>query len=48
MFNALDLMQNKSFLEDLKFGGGDGTLNYYLYNWNCPSMPTEQVGLVLL
>ncbi len=21
------------FLEDLKFGAGDGQLHYYLYNW---------------
>jgi glycylpeptide N-tetradecanoyltransferase len=41
-------MENSSFLEDLKFGSGDGTLNYYVYNWKCPSMKPEKVGLVLL
>uniref|UniRef100_A0A673AVH4 Glycylpeptide N-tetradecanoyltransferase n=1 Tax=Sphaeramia orbicularis TaxID=375764 RepID=A0A673AVH4_9TELE len=36
VFNALDLMENKVFLEKLKFGIGDGNLQYYLYNWKCP------------
>lgn len=48
VFNALDLMQNKKFLTDLKFGIGDGNLQYYLYNWRCPSMVPENVGLILL
>ncbi|XP_045155403.1 glycylpeptide N-tetradecanoyltransferase 1 [Echinops telfairi] len=47
VFNALDLMENKAFLEKLKFGIGDGNLQYYLYNWKCPSMGAEKVGLVL-
>lgn len=47
VFNALDLMDNSQFLEDLKFGTGDGNLRYYLYNWKCPEMPPEKVGLVL-
>ena len=44
MFNALDLMENKQFLEKLKFGIGDGNLQYYLYNWKCPQMKVEQVS----
>ena len=44
VFNALDLMENKSFLEELKFGIGDGNLQYYLYNWKCPSIPPEKVS----
>lgn len=47
VFNALDLMENKIFLEKLKFGIGDGNLQYYLYNWKCPAMESEKVGLVL-
>ncbi|XP_052801642.1 glycylpeptide N-tetradecanoyltransferase 1-like [Mya arenaria] len=47
VFNALDLMQNKLFLEKLKFGIGDGNLQYYLYNWRCTQMDPHQVGLVL-
>ncbi|XP_078034361.1 N-myristoyl transferase isoform X1 [Augochlora pura] len=47
VFNALDLMDNKEFLEPLKFGIGDGNLQYYLYNWRCPSMTPWKIGLVL-
>lgn len=37
-------MENKTFLEKLKFGIGDGNLQYYLYNWKCPSMAPEKVS----
>lgn len=47
VFNALDLMENKQFLEELKFGMGDGDLQYYLFNWKCPTFCPEQIGLVL-
>ncbi|MCL4133455.1 UNVERIFIED_CONTAM: hypothetical protein GTU68_002425 [Idotea baltica] len=47
VFNALDLMENDQFLLDLKFGQGDGNLQYYLYNWRCPQMLPSKVGLVL-
>jgi glycylpeptide N-tetradecanoyltransferase len=50
VFNALDLMENVSFLKELKFGIGDGALQYYLYNWrmaNAPLQPKE-LGLILL
>lgn len=43
VFNALDLMENKTFLEKLKFGIGDGNLHYYLYNWRCPGTDSEKV-----
>ena len=47
VFNALDVMENKQFLEELKFGVGDGNLHYYLYNWRCPEIPPEKVLCVL-
>ncbi len=47
MFNALDLMENKVFLEKLKFGIGDGNLQYYLYNWKCPSMDPDKVSSMI-
>lgn len=46
VFNALDLMENKTFLEKLKFGIGDGNLQYYLYNWKCPIMGADKVSLL--
>eukprot|EP00584_Thalassiosira_punctigera_P010807 CAMPEP_0172546074 /NCGR_PEP_ID=MMETSP1067-20121228/15898_1 /TAXON_ID=265564 ORGANISM="Thalassiosira punctigera, Strain Tpunct2005C2" /NCGR_SAMPLE_ID=MMETSP1067 /ASSEMBLY_ACC=CAM_ASM_000444 /LENGTH=513 /DNA_ID=CAMNT_0013332945 /DNA_START=181 /DNA_END=1722 /DNA_ORIENTATION=+ len=48
VFNALNLMENERFLEELKFGIGDGALQYYVYNWLCPTMEHRDVGLVLL
>ena len=48
VFNALNLMENESFLEKLKFGKGDGNLQYYVYNWSSPSMKPGEVGIVLL
>ncbi len=48
VFNALNLMENESFLTELKFGKGDGNLQYYVYNWSSPTMKPADVGLVLL
>jgi len=36
-------MDNKEFLEPLKFGVGDGNLQYYLYNWKCPEISSNKV-----
>lgn len=38
VFNALTLMDNVPVLQNLKFGAGDGFLNFYLYNWRTPKM----------
>ncbi|KDQ61034.1 hypothetical protein JAAARDRAFT_124146 [Jaapia argillacea MUCL 33604] len=58
VFNALTLMDNVSVLQDLKFGGGDGLLNFYLYNWRTSPLagvtgagdrdPGRGVGVVML
>ncbi|KAF9428520.1 glycylpeptide N-tetradecanoyltransferase [Podila epigama] len=48
VFNALNLMDNTQFIEDLKFGPGDGYLHYYLYNWRCREIESGKVGLVML
>ena len=48
MFNALDLGLNDTVFEKLQFGAGDGNLQYYVYNWNCPEMSANEVGLVLV
>lgn len=33
VFNALSLADNALFLNDQKFGAGDGSLHYYLFNY---------------
>jgi len=48
VFNALDVMENKEFLQGLKFGVGDGHLKFYIYNWTCPRIESNDIGLVLL
>ncbi len=48
VFNALDIMQNKDFLKELKFGEGDGRLHYYLYNYAVPELQPKDIGVVLL
>jgi glycylpeptide N-tetradecanoyltransferase len=48
VFNALNLMDNDEFLKELKFGLGDGNLQYYLYNWGCPTLKSSEIGIVLL
>ena len=48
VFNCLDLMDNAQFLKDLKFGIGDGNLQYYLYNWRLHNkLEPGDIGLVL-
>ncbi|KAJ5895211.1 Myristoyl-CoA:protein N-myristoyltransferase [Penicillium taxi] len=39
VFNALTLLDNPLFLEELKFGAGDGQLHYYLYNYRTSHIP---------
>ncbi|EGR30518.1 n-myristoyltransferase 2, putative [Ichthyophthirius multifiliis] len=49
VFNALNLMDNQNFLEELKFSPGDGNLHYYLYNWRIGNkMEANQLGMVLV
>jgi len=33
VFNGLTLLDNTLFLQEQKFGAGDGQLHYYLFNW---------------
>ena len=39
VFNALSLMDNALFLEQQKFGAGDGQLHYYLFNYFARFIP---------
>lgn len=48
VFNALDIMDNQELFKDLKFGIGDGNLQYYLYNWKVTSLDANQIGMVLV
>lgn len=49
VFNALDILENQTVLKELKFGEGDGYLQYYLYNWRINNyLHPRDVGLILL
>ena len=48
VFNALDAMENPTVFKDLRFGIGDGNLQFYLYNWGCEQMASGKVGLILV
>jgi glycylpeptide N-tetradecanoyltransferase len=49
VFNALDLMQNRPVFEPLKFGTGDGDLNYYLFNFSVGGrINSNELGVVLM
>ncbi|KAI9826743.1 MAG: glycylpeptide N-tetradecanoyltransferase [Sarea resinae] len=39
VFNALTLLDNPLFLEQQKFGAGDGQLHYYLFNYRTALIP---------
>ncbi|XP_048035462.1 glycylpeptide N-tetradecanoyltransferase 1b [Megalobrama amblycephala] len=47
VFSAMDVMDNKAFLEPLKFRMGDVHKQYYFYNWRCPEISSDKVGVVL-
>lgn len=50
VFNALDVMENNEFLDQLKFAIGDGHLHYYLYNWRVGGgqLEPKDLGIVLV
>ncbi|KAM6897016.1 glycylpeptide N-tetradecanoyltransferase 2-like [Xenentodon cancila] len=47
IFSALDVTDNMNFLERLKFTVSGRSVHYYLYNWMCPRMSPDKVGLVI-
>ncbi|KAK0407205.1 hypothetical protein QR680_019073 [Steinernema hermaphroditum] len=46
-FVATDFMENKGFLEKLRFDMASANLLYHLCNCKCPDMKPQRVGLVL-
>lgn len=55
VFNALTAQDNVLFIDDLKFGAGDGNLNYYLFNYRMNEIRggdlegnLSELGVVLL
>jgi glycylpeptide N-tetradecanoyltransferase len=48
LFNALNIMDNEQIFEKLNFIPGTGFLNYYFINKDEFSLPTNNVGVILL
>src|SRR6185312_6105974 len=48
VFNALDVERRSSALHELGFLAGTGRLGYHLYNWSCPEMSSDDVGLSIM
>jgi glycylpeptide N-tetradecanoyltransferase len=48
VYNALNIMDNSNIFTELLFGQGDGSLKYYFYNFQCPSVEPDQLSLVLM
>jgi len=48
VYNALDIMDNRTFFDEHKFGVGDGNLHYYFYNWRVRDVEPEHVSMVLV
>lgn len=48
VYNALNIMENEGTFNDLLFGRGDGSLKYYLYNYNCPDINPDKLAVVLM
>lgn len=50
VFNCLNIMHNSEFITELKFGLGDGMLNYYMYNFALKDgfIAPNKIGTVLV
>ena len=52
VFNCLDLMHNREFIQECKFGQGDGLLQFYLYNYlvvgESGVISPDKIGTVLI
>jgi len=50
VFNMVEVLQHKRLTTDpgLLFKSGSGRLAHYLYNWRCPGLEAEDVGIILV
>ena len=47
VFNALEVMNNATVFEYLKFVRGDGNLHYYFYNWRLNAIKPSEMAIIL-
>jgi hypothetical protein len=51
VFNMVDVLANKSLVTEdagMLFKIGGGRLSHYLYNWRCPAIEHDDIGIVLV
>jgi glycylpeptide N-tetradecanoyltransferase len=48
VYNCLNIMDNSNIFNELLFSQGDGSLKYYFYNYECPTVEPHQLSLVLM
>lgn len=48
MLNMLNIMDNSSMIEPLKFKEGTGILNYNVYNWQTSDIPSTRIGKMIV
>lgn len=48
VFNALNIMENNPYLDDMKFEQGTGKVHYYFFNWLSPKMEPKQIGMCFI
>ena len=48
VYNCLNIMDNQEVFEELKFGRGSGSLQYYFFNYAFGNTKADKVGLVLV
>ncbi|KAJ3348000.1 glycylpeptide N-tetradecanoyltransferase, partial [Kappamyces sp. JEL0680] len=48
VMNCLALGENETFLDELLFGAGNGSLHYYLFNYRARDLNPDELALVML
>lgn len=48
MVNAMKQYNNYKFFDKLKFKEGTGELNFYFYNWSCPTVNYNDMAIIMV
>ena len=48
VFHSLDIMNFHFMKDNSNFDGGNSKTKYYLYNWQCKSLDSSEIGIKLV
>ena len=48
VIDCIDIMDYKTIFKDLNFIKGTGTMDYYLYNWECEHVKSHELGVFMV